>query len=231
MTINHVFDLLDRWRHLPSYQLERRADIFFAIYLPDYLGHRFGTVVHQLLVPEFPVRTALTNSSQTGFSSFKIDYLALAVDRSRAWFVELKTDCASLREPQDAYLRAAKEQGLRCCLEDVLSIAQKSDAKQKYGRLVLLLHEIGLLVAPASLGERILAGNRGVNAEFRATKVAVDCTIEIAYIQPTATQSNAVQINFDDFAAWLDLRREPLAERFAESLRRWSKTLAGRGEV
>jgi hypothetical protein len=26
-----IFSTLDRWRHLPTYQLERRADIFLAI--------------------------------------------------------------------------------------------------------------------------------------------------------------------------------------------------------
>jgi len=36
MTINELFDLLDDWRNLPSYQLERRADIFFAIHLEKW---------------------------------------------------------------------------------------------------------------------------------------------------------------------------------------------------
>jgi hypothetical protein len=31
--ISKLFHLLDNWRNLPSYQLERRADIFFALYL------------------------------------------------------------------------------------------------------------------------------------------------------------------------------------------------------
>ncbi len=28
-----IFRHLDHWRHLPSYQLERRADVFFSVYL------------------------------------------------------------------------------------------------------------------------------------------------------------------------------------------------------
>ena len=28
--LQNQFTLLDRWRHLPNYQLERRADVFFA---------------------------------------------------------------------------------------------------------------------------------------------------------------------------------------------------------
>jgi hypothetical protein len=30
--LDSVFAHLDRWRHLPNYQLERRADIFFSVY-------------------------------------------------------------------------------------------------------------------------------------------------------------------------------------------------------
>ena len=37
-----VFELLDDWRHLPAYQLERRADIYFAMYLPELLAERFA---------------------------------------------------------------------------------------------------------------------------------------------------------------------------------------------
>jgi len=35
--IDELFDKLDEWRSLPAYQLERRADIFFAIYLKDII--------------------------------------------------------------------------------------------------------------------------------------------------------------------------------------------------
>jgi len=37
MTINKLFDLMDDWRNLPAYQLERRADIFFAIHLEEII--------------------------------------------------------------------------------------------------------------------------------------------------------------------------------------------------
>ena len=36
-TIERVFELLDKWRHLPTYWLEPRADIFFALFLPEVL--------------------------------------------------------------------------------------------------------------------------------------------------------------------------------------------------
>ena len=40
--IDRLFDRMDRWRHLPSYQLERRADLFFSLYLPEVLQKRFS---------------------------------------------------------------------------------------------------------------------------------------------------------------------------------------------
>lgn len=40
--IEEIFDWLDRWRQLPAYQLERRADIFFALYLPEIIAYKFA---------------------------------------------------------------------------------------------------------------------------------------------------------------------------------------------
>ena len=31
--VNILFERLENWRHLPNYQLERRTDIFFSLYL------------------------------------------------------------------------------------------------------------------------------------------------------------------------------------------------------
>ena len=55
-TIEGVFDLLDKWRHLPKYQLERRADIYFAMFLPDVLSHHFDAEFKPNVIPEFPLR-------------------------------------------------------------------------------------------------------------------------------------------------------------------------------
>jgi hypothetical protein len=54
--IDTLFDLLDAWRHFPSYPLERRADLYFALYLPEVLETQFGFPVQPQLVPEFPLR-------------------------------------------------------------------------------------------------------------------------------------------------------------------------------
>ena len=100
-----IFDLLDHWRHLPDYQLERRADVFFAAYLPQFLAHRWGMASAVQVIPEFPLRLGtLYPAAGQRNQSCKADYLALAPDLSRAAFVELKTDALSRRTEQDKYL-------------------------------------------------------------------------------------------------------------------------------
>lgn len=57
-TITDIFDKMDRWRNLPNYQLERRADIFFAIYLKTVLEAKYSVQLKEQIIPEFPVHIA-----------------------------------------------------------------------------------------------------------------------------------------------------------------------------
>ena len=56
--INSVFKLLDEWRHLPKYQLERRADIYIALFLPVVLKDHLCLNSEPAIIPEFPMRKA-----------------------------------------------------------------------------------------------------------------------------------------------------------------------------
>ncbi|MBV2194981.1 MAG: hypothetical protein KUL78_00555, partial [Flavobacterium sp.] len=55
MAIDKLFELLDDWRFLPAYQLERRADIFFALHLEKIIEKKFNVKI-DTIIPEFPVR-------------------------------------------------------------------------------------------------------------------------------------------------------------------------------
>jgi hypothetical protein len=57
--IENVFDRLDAWRHLPAYQLERRADIFFSRYLIGVLSEITGDDLEEEIIPEFPIKRDL----------------------------------------------------------------------------------------------------------------------------------------------------------------------------
>jgi hypothetical protein len=66
LQIDKLFDLLDDWRLLPDYQLERRADIFFALSLPEIIKGKFNKNI-EYIIPEFPIKKVESNQS------FKID--------------------------------------------------------------------------------------------------------------------------------------------------------------
>jgi hypothetical protein len=114
-TLRTAFELLDRWRHLPNYQLERRADIFFAAFLPGFIAWKEKpTPVRPVVIPELPLKRDLVvdHSGPASERSVKVDYVVFQEDLRRAFFVELKTDQTSLREDQYKYLARAAERGL-----------------------------------------------------------------------------------------------------------------------
>ena len=47
--IEQVFELLDRWRHLPAYRLEPRIDVFLGLYLRDVLTARIGSELLEIV--------------------------------------------------------------------------------------------------------------------------------------------------------------------------------------
>ncbi|MBM3435797.1 MAG: hypothetical protein FJY07_06225 [Bacteroidetes bacterium] len=80
---NEIFDRLDEWKKLPSYQLERRFDIFLSLYLPQLLEFYFKKEI-DCIIPEFPIRTGDYNPEhKRPNKSFKIDYLALCIFRTK----------------------------------------------------------------------------------------------------------------------------------------------------
>lgn len=118
--LDRVFERLDEWRHLPAYQLERRADVFFALFLPEVLGKHSDMCIDDRVIPEFPIKK--TNNNQSN----KVDYFALSKDRRIAFLVELKTDMASIECDQLNLLKNAACEGSRQLIKGVISIA-KSD--------------------------------------------------------------------------------------------------------
>ena len=110
--IDTLFNRMDAWRHLPNYQLERRADIFFALYLPEVLEAKLRFAVGPELAPEFPVRIGTIYPNIPIDKSYKIDYVALSAAADKAVLVELKTEGLSRRPEQDKYLLAAQKVGL-----------------------------------------------------------------------------------------------------------------------
>lgn len=208
--INELFDNLDSWRHLPAYQLERRADIFISIYLADILCQHFGVTIDGL-IPEFPVRIGTIYENGDN-KSFKIDYLARVKDSNRLYFVELKTDQSSRRDTQDQYLERARQVGFAELLEGLRQIYRATNSKKKYRCLLEELQDLGFL-------------HLEHNSSFEIIPAVYD--IEIVYIQPNDPYGLNNVITFKEVAEIVERHRDAFSLRFADSLLLWASTKAG----
>ena len=217
--VQGLFDRLDDWRHLPSYQLERRADIFFSLYLVEALEEKFASAVHPIIVPEFPVHKGSIRDGQGSNESFKIDYLAISQARDVAYFVELKTDIGSRRGERDRYLHDAAAAGLPRLLEGLKKIFAATSEKRKYLHLLRKLEELGLIALPASMDDGIKRGVTAASREIDILSPPMRC--EVVYVQPTG--DGDADINFTQFHSIVAKHTDPLSRRFAESLSAWSE--------
>ena len=230
--ISEIFDRMDEWRHLPNYQLERRADLLFSLYLPEALEANLGFPVRRDLIPEFPVRIGTIFPSILINKSFKIDYLAMSQTGAKAIFVELKTEGRSRRSEQDEYLAVAREVGLSALLEGLLTIFQATTAKRKYFHLLDRLARLGLLRIPDDMREIMkLPRLRGVNGAAKG--IEITCQVDelvVVYIQPEGDGDNNI-ISFENFRSVVERHTDPLSTRFAQSLREWAEIPAGHGAL
>lgn len=209
--IDELFGKLDRWRHFPAYQLERRADIFFSLYLPEILKLRFGRVP-KAIIPEFPVRKGTIDPTSNSNQPFRIDYLAVMQDPLELIFVELKTDPASRNDDQDKYLLAAQEKGMPALLRGLLSIREATSAQGKYDQLLTELSDAGLIIRSADGG-------------FEPNGILPKP--EILYIQPKSDECDSRVISFEKVEEIVASHTDELSIRFAQSLRKWAEEPAG----
>lgn len=208
--IHTLFDNMDKWRHLPAYQLERRADIFFSIYLSDILSDKLNINVEGI-IPEFPIRIGSINKDTSTNQSFKVDYLIKTKDINRIILIELKTDDSSRRDGQDEYLDKAQQAGFIKLLEGVADIYKATNSKKKYGHLLGSLQKMGF-----------------VTMENNAIKVIpANYTMEIIYIQPNNHKQQPNIISFHEVAQIINRHNDELSTRFASSLRTWAELKAG----
>ncbi len=225
--IDKLFDRLDTWRHFPNYQLERRADIFFSLYLPEVLEQILGFAILPELIPEFPVRIGTFYTNIPIDKSYKIDYLALSAKADKAVLVELKTETLSRRSEQDKYLLAAQECGMTELLERIIKVFRSTNAKRKYFFLLEQLERIGLLNISKDLREIIakptLQGASQASYEIKITSNVKE--VFIVYVHPKGIGPNV--ISFEEFAEVVRRNGDHLSQRFAASLCEWASIQAG----
>jgi hypothetical protein len=225
--IDTLFDRMDAWRHFPNYQLERRADIFFSLYLPEVLEVKLGVPMRSELAPEFPVRIGTIYPHIPIDKSYKIDYIALSAAANKAILVELKTEGFSRRPEQDKYLLAAQQVGLPGLIGGLLEIFRATQAKRKYFRLLLHLERMELLRIPMQM-KNIMAGAnlQGATEASRQIEITAHTTESlILYVQPNGTGPDV--ITFHEFAEVVRRHDDPVSQRFARSLGEWAEIQAG----
>ncbi|MFC1936766.1 hypothetical protein ACFLYP_03775 [Chloroflexota bacterium] len=209
--INIIFDNLDDWRHLPAYQLERRADIFFSVYLPSLLESKFEIEIDSI-IPEFPIRIGTIDPEKDTNLSNNIDYFAKVKGEKKVIFVELKTDDSSRRDEQDLYLERVQEVGLANLLNGLQSIYKATKSKRKYKFLLDKLMELDLLT---------------IADDGKFKPIQEDCSITVVYLQPNNFDEERNVISFDEVAEIIEQKNDCLSNRFAQSLREWARVKAG----
>ena len=228
--IDTLFDRMDAWRHLPNYQLERRADLFFSLYLPEVLEAKLGFPISDQIVPEFPVRIGTIYPHISIDKSYKIDYVALSADADKAILVELKTEGMSRRDNQDKYLLASREAGFPALLGGVLDIFRATNSTRKYFALLEHLESMGLLRIPMEMKEIMSRTTlQGATEASRTIQIVTRATESIiVYVQPSGQGDDI--ISFEDFRAVVQKHDDPVSQRFARSLSEWASIQAGEKE-
>ena len=226
-TVGELFDRMDSWRHFPNYQLERRSDLIFALYLRHVLQQKTGIELLDQIVPEFPVRIGAIDPGASDDRSYKIDYIAISRDGKHAFLVELKTESRSRRKSQDRYLAASQKAGMNSLLVGLIQIFMATDAKRKYLCLMKELEAMGQLRIPREVLE-IAEGSslRGITIAAKGiTAISKAKSVRTIYIQPN--EDGPDMVSFDEFADVIEQMNDPIATRFARSLREWARIEAG----
>ena len=189
---------------LTAYQLERRADIFFAISLERIFETCKGVKI-DFIIPEFPIRIGDIEAKPSNPNqSYKIDYLIYSKSEQRVFLVELKTDLRSARKQQVAYLENASKMGLENLVNGVTKIQKVTQQKEKYNYLLGKLQNMNWLNCQ--------------DDEFITT--APNLALEVIHILPSNDENETGVISFQMIIDALKDDESLFTQRFVESLKK-----------
>lgn len=220
--IDTIFRHLDQWRHFPAYALERRADVFFSVYLKGFLESALSLALEDEILPELPLKHGLVPSERESAQSVKVDFALFPKDRERVLFVELKTDPKSRRDRQDGDLLVVQQLGFRRVVEGIREILLHTTAYQKYYHLAWALERLGFLRIPSEITSFLYPKPRqGLTRGLQAIEVTpLNPQIQVIYLQPDAGEEPNC-LGFEQFASYVSRFPDPFSQRFAEHLLAW----------
>lgn len=224
-SLSELLELADRWRHLPSYQLERRVDLLFAPFLSGFVQHHVadpaGFRLSATILPELPIRNSVWTKLVTGSLSKKVDYCFLSSPPGNAVLLELKTDMKSRSGLQDKYLNALDGGDFNEIIQGICRLAIDTEEDAKYYHLVCHLEEAGVVQVPGDLkGFVFPERRRGVSRAWREVRTTQQrITTHVCYLQPIAEgERNA--LSFKQFKEYLETQSE-WARDLSEYVDRW----------
>ena len=245
-TISEVFHVLDEWRHLPAYQLERRVDVFFGLLLPELFKKRFE-VSEVTVIPEFPLNKKSIGLAEHN-QSVRVDFAVFFTKegQNRVFLVELKTDDSSLDPEQLCIMKKAQDVEFRDLLKGVISAACASPEPRKYAHLIWKLHKLGYLDVEQGFSDMNLAERQpGLSKNFSKLCVPPNLdlpTIELVAIVPNDPEAKKNElpcgfcfVTFEDFADQLENYKGRLNPTFLKTfggqLRSWARVSAGEKDL
>ena len=143
--IEKIFKLLKKWNKYPKYQLERRLDIFFTIYLPEILKEKGIYFELKDIFPEFPLKKENNQSTNADYAIFENKD-----DEANLYLVELKTEMNSISLKQTDYYKKAQEKNLIDILGEIIEIKKHSKQWRKYEKLLKDIKERYNIIKPNS---------------------------------------------------------------------------------
>ena len=249
-----VLRQLDEWRHLPAYQLERRVDIFFGMFLPKVIEKEFCMQVDEV-IPEFPMHKALLEcpancpSNAKSHHTVKVDFAVFGrrKEKRQILLVELKTEMESLNKDQLENMKKVGHAGSKKLLEGVKYAAMHSDSKHKYAHLIWKLTNLEYLLSgedkinKISLEAKRIPGISKIFEDLCINENLCKAYVISVVILPTEPAKERdkkkipcgfERLTFADFAKVLENGSQPFGSPdisiFAVYLRYWAAVAAGK---
>ena len=242
-SLSDLLSLVDDWRHLPAYGLERRVDPIFGSYLPKVLGDLFDIPIKCFhdIIPEFPLHKGMSGISTDpkNNQSVHVDFAVFCTSPygRRIFLVELKTDDKFTNEEQLRNMVRASGKGAGKLLCGIIKSALASSEKRKYAQLLWQLGQIGCLVLPPAFKQMCMCDRQpGLMRNFRNISVSEawsTAEVELVLIAPHARKKELQKpytyfccVCFQQFASLID-DGELFNAEFAQYLSKWATVPSG----
>ncbi|NMC75086.1 MAG: hypothetical protein GYA56_12150 [Geobacteraceae bacterium] len=217
--VESILKNLDTWRHLPKYQLERRADMFFGLFVRDIVALHLNVALHRTVIPEFPFKNIRDRNTTVNF-----DYVLFSEDLRTAYILELKTDAGSVDDEQLGYLAQARGTKFSALLTGICDVAGKSSQDSKYRYLFRTLECLKLINSGRNMGDCTIEDVAILFLSPRLDGKSYDKVRKI--LDPCGNDDKNI-ISFGEAADLLDRKGGEMECHFAAYLRKWERYPAG----